>query len=357
MINILELINHTPGWVDAENSFSDVVISSRVRLARNLQSCRFVERASEHELLEVIDRIQNVIFSIEELKKSNLLVMDHLTKNEQAIFRERRIITSGFMEGEKPREFAFLPDETVSLMINEEDHLRLQSIQSGFQLKKAWKVVQYLEQKFSTSLTFSHSDEFGFLTSNPGDLGSGVRFSVYAHLPALMLTKEIEDVFESATTAGLLIQGVFGEDKESVGSYFQVSNQYTLGWHEDDLLDRIIQLIEYLIEKERSARASLLTKDPIVVEDKVFRAIGVLQYARMISTLEFLEILSALRLGIDLHLLQNLDYNQLDELMILCQPHHLQEQQNRKLGKTEIDQLRADFIRSRINLASLKKGK
>ena len=354
MINIVELINQTPGWVDTGNPFSDVVISSRVRLARNLQSLKFVERASENELLDIIDRIQDTIQHIGEFDKSNLLFMDHLTKNEKAIFHERRVITSGFVESEKPREFALLPDETVSLMINEEDHLRLQSIQSGFQLKKAWKIVQYLEQKFSDSLTFSYSDEFGFLTSNPGDLGSGVRFSVYAHLPALKLTKEIENVFESATTAGLFIQGVFGEEKESIGSYFQISNQYTLGWDENDLLERIIQLIEYLIEKERSAREYLLAKNPIVIEDKVFRALGVLQYARMISTLEFLELLSALRLGIDLNLLPDLKYNQLDELMILCQPYHLQEQENRKLDKIEIDRLRADFIRSRINMASKK---
>lgn len=350
-----QITSRTPDWLTENVAESDVVLSSRARLARNLQNFNFVERASENDLRSIIKEVKSTIFELKTLKGVVVGSIDQLSQSEQNVLVERRLVTSDFIESEKPKEFAFLSDESFSLMVNEEDHLRFQVSQPGFQLDHAWEKVHRIDQEISDWLPYMVSDELGYLTTCPSNVGSGVRFSVFVHLPALQFLKEIDDVFDVVTPAGVAIHGIYGESEKGVGSFFQISNQYTLGWKEIDLLKRLISLIDQLIEKERDARKRLLSAHALRVEDKVFRAVGILSHAKMISSIELLEFISALRLGIDLGIINGLPYGLLNEMLILCQPAHLQMQVGYKMEKMEIDRLRASIIQHKLNLSSIHK--
>ncbi|MFC1502429.1 protein arginine kinase [bacterium] len=347
---INKMIHHIADWLSGSGNDSDVIISSRVRLARNLQDIPFIDRASEDQKQAVIGDIRNAVNDVALLERSAYIDMSGLQDLDQQFFMERRLISSEFVDLQGPRGFFISNDESISLMINEEDHLRLQIIESGLSLEKAWYMLHQLDQKMSLHLKYAYSDHFGYLTACPTNVGTGIRFSVFIHLPVLTFTKKIETMFAEMIPAGIAIRGFYGEGSKVMGNFFQISNQYTLGWTEQGILDRIIPLIKRFIFEERKAREQALKTQRIHLEDKIYRDLGILTHARILPSIEFLNHLSALRMGVDLGFLPNIDRKVFNELIVFTQPAHIQKWKGKSLTELEIDTIRASLVRDKLNL-------
>jgi protein arginine kinase len=236
------------------------------------------------------------------------------------------------------------------MMINEEDHIRIQSVFPGFNLDNAWIRIHQLDVALSQHLDYAYSDRLGHLTACLTNVGTGIRFSVFLHLPVLVFTKEIETVFSDMIPAGITVRGFHGEGSRIIGNFFQISNQYTLGWTEQGILDRVKPLIKRFIVLERTARDRIMNNQRIIIEDKIFRALGVLSHARILSSIEFLSFLSALRLGAELNILEDINKSVFNELMVVTQPAHIQKLEGKKLNEEERDEIRARLVRDKLGL-------
>ena len=246
--------------------------------------------------------------------------------------------------------------ESICVMINEEDHLRMQSIKSGLQLKNAFKLIDKVDTEIEAQLDFAFSPRLGYLTACPTNVGTGMRASAMVHLPAMVLSDQINQVVQAVNKLGLAVRGLYGEGTEALGNFFQVSNQTTLGEREGDVIDRLNKVILQIIEHEENARSTLLEKKPRLVYDQVGRAYGVLSHAHAISSKEALNLLSLLRLGVDLDLLPAENRATVDELFMVAQPAHVQRTAERKLTAEERDSYRADLIRGRLKAVPRPNG-
>jgi protein arginine kinase len=230
-------------------------------------------------------------------------------------------------------------------MVNEEDHLRLQALQSGLCLREAYQRVDRLDEELGDQLPYAYHQEFGFLTSCPTNVGTGLRASILVHLPGLVLTKEIGKVLQGISQVGLTFRGLHGEGSEVVGNFFQISNQTTLGKGEEDLLEHLEKIVAQVIHLEQQARQVLLRDAPAVIEDKIWRAYGLLRYARSLSFDEVMNLLSGVRLGVSLNLLSGLRVYTLNKIMIYAQTAHLEQAAGRALNEAESDLHRASYVR------------
>jgi protein arginine kinase len=233
----------------------------------------------------------------------------------------------------------------MSIMVNEEDHLRLQTLFSGLRLREAWNLLDTLDDELGREVPYAYHHEFGFLTSCPTNVGTGLRASVLMHLPALVLTKEIGKVLQGLSQVGLTFRGLYGEGSEVVGNFFQLSNQTTLGKSEEDLVDHLDRIVRQVIQYETQARQILLRDAAGVTEDKIWRAYGLLRYARSLSFEELMNLLSGVRLGASLKLLPGLRVYSLNRIMIFTQSAHLEEAAGRDLSPAESDIHRAALVR------------
>jgi len=264
---------------------------------------------------------------------------------------ERQLISRELASSEGPRGVALGPQETVSLMVNEEDHLRLQVMRSGFALDEAWQQIDGVDDRLESRINYAFSDDFGYLTACPTNVGTGIRVSVMLHLPALKLTGEIEKVFRAAKDMRLAVRGLYGEGTEATGDFYQISNQTTLGKTEDEIIsDFKHQVIPKIIDYEHHARKTLLSDRTTALDDKVYRALGLLRTARLISSEETLFLLSHLRMGVHLGRIKDIDLRTINELFLLTQPSHLAKLIGRKLEGDQRRAARAEFIRQRLNV-------
>jgi protein arginine kinase len=261
---------------------------------------------------------------------------------------ERRLISPNFVETKRPAGLVVGNDESISLMINEEDHLRLQALQSGLQPEETFKHVEALDDELGSRLEYAFSDYFGFLTSCPTNTGTGMRVSVFIHLPALSMAGKIEEVIRELIPSEIAIRGFYGEGSEVMGHIFQVSNQLTLGRTEKRILNRLGQVAKKFVEMEREAREQLLEKERIRIEDKVYRAVAISQSALLLGSVELVNLLSALRLGFNLEIIDNLEYKSLNELLVLTQPAHIQKSFGREINSQKRDKIRAKLVRNRL---------
>ncbi len=338
------------GWLDASGDHSDVVLSTRVRLARNLQGYAFGPRARVNDREAVLDQTRRAAEKLSTLQGFMLLELQQLDHRTRRILLERRLASRellGDVKAGPARATAVLlaPREPLSIMVNEEDHLRLQGLVSGLRLKDAWKLVDRLDEELGQELPFAYHHEFGFLTSCPTNVGSGLRASVLVHLPGLVLTKEIGKVLQGLGQVGPTFRGLYGEGSEVVGNFFQVSNQTTLGKSEEDLVEHLDKIVRQVIQYESHARQVLMRDAPQVTEDKIWRAYGLLRYARSLSFEELVNLLSAIRLGVGLKLLPELRVYTLNKLMIFTQTAHLEQAAGRDLPPSECDAHRAAYVR------------
>lgn len=335
-------------WLRGDGPESDIVMSSRIRLARNLESYPFIPQASDEQKTEICDLVRSRVMKTILGPDGVFLDMDGLAEIDRLFLVERHLVSRELVAGEGRRGVAYDPGEVTAVMVNEEDHLRIQVIASGFELDESWDRMQDVDERLEQELDFAFSPQFGYLTACPTNVGTGMRASVMLHLPALVMTKQIEKVFQAVSKINLAVRGLYGEGTQASGDFYQISNQVTLGISESSIIDNIKRVVPRIIQYERNVREHLLTENRIVLEDKVYRAHGILANARSISSEETMNLLSALRLGVNTGLVENLPIERVNELFILTQPGHLQKREGRALDSKERDAARARFIRDRI---------
>jgi protein arginine kinase len=340
------------GWLDASGDHADIVLSTRIRLARNVEGYAFTPRARDGERLRVLSQVREAAQHLEPLSQSVLLRVDELPQLDRQLLHERHLVSKELAGFDGPHGVrtgaAVLLGNEVSLMINEEDHLRLQALRSGFELPTAWRAVERLDQDLGGRVPYAFHGEFGFLTACPTNTGTGMRASVLIHLPGLVLTKEIQKVLAGLQQMGLTYRGLYGEGSEVVGNFFQISNQTTLGRSEDELIDHLAQVVRRVIEKEEEARRVLLRDAGTTVEDKLWRAYGTLRYARSLTFDEAMNYLSGVRLAVGLKLISGLSVYTLNKLLIFCQPAHLAYLEGRALTEAETHVARARYVRQAL---------
>jgi protein arginine kinase len=350
MISRLDDLARRPSrWLDGTGCFPEVVLSTRVRLARNVMGYPFPQRAREEQLHQLLHSAVHAAQRTEALGNSLLLRMGDLNGLDRQFLVERHLVSHDLVEGPSTRGIVIGPDETVSIMLNEEDHLRLQAILSGFQLAECWRAANTLDDELDAHLDFAFSDELGYLTACPTNAGTGLRASVLIHLPALVLTKQIQKVLQGVTQVGLAVRGYYGEGSEVMGNFFQISNQTTLGQNERETIDKLEGVTRQLVGYEEKAREVLLRDARQQIEDKIYRALGTLKFCRSIGSQETLNLCSAVRFGVALGLDGLPSLTGLNEILVFSQPAHLQKVLGRLLASPERNQARAAYVRGKLN--------
>src|SRR5882724_6109633 len=329
-----------------------IVMSSRVRLARNLKDAAFPGWAKKPERIKVLETIRPAVESLLEMKDAFAEAMDNLGALDKQILVERHLISREHAAKGSGSGLVLNRAETFCVMINEEDHLRMQALRPGLQLRAAWNAIDNLDSALEKKLDYAFDNELGYLTACPTNLGTGIRVSAMLHLPGLVLAEQINPIIQSVNKLGLAVRGLYGEGTEALGNVFQVSNQMTLGEAESAIVERLEKVLAQLIEHEENARGTLLEKKPKMVFNHIGRAYGILANAHSISSKETMNLLSLMRLGVDLALFPGVDRALVDELFILTQPAHLQKQHSEKLSAEERDLLRADMVRERLRNVS-----
>jgi protein arginine kinase len=334
-----------------------IVMSSRVRLARNIKDGAFPGWAKKPERVRVLELIRPAVESLPDLTEAFSETMDNLAALDKQILVERHLISREHAAKSAGSGVILNRDETFCVMINEEDHLRMQALRPGLQLRQAWTAIDRLDSELEKKLPYAFSNELGYLTACPTNLGTAIRVSAMLHLPGLVLAEQINPIIQSVNKLGLAVRGLYGEGTEALGNVFQVSNQMTLGEAENTIVERLEKVLAQIIEHEENARATLLEKKAKTVYNHIGRAYGILANAHSISSKETMNLLSLMRLGVELDLFPSVDRSLVDELFILTQPGHLQKQHSEKLSTEERDLLRADMLRDRLKRVSRPGGK
>jgi len=329
-----------------------IVMSSRVRLARNLREHAFPGWAKKPERVKILETVLPAVSALPEMADAFGEAMDNLTALDKQLLVERHLISREHAAKNFGSGLVVNRAETFSVMINEEDHLRMQALRPGFQTREAWQAVDQLDSALEKKLNFAFDNDLGYLTACPTNLGTGIRVSAMLHLPGLVLAEQINPIIQSVNKLGLAVRGLYGEGTEALGNVFQVSNQMTLGESETTIVERLEKVLGQIIEHEENARQTLLEKKPKVVFNHIGRAYGILANAHSISSKETMNLLSLLRLGVDMELFPGTHRALVDELFLITQPAHLQKQISDKLSAEERDLLRADMVRERLKNVS-----
>ncbi|MBI2191718.1 MAG: protein arginine kinase [Planctomycetes bacterium] len=335
-------------WLRGEGPEGDIVISSRIRLARNVDGYHFLTKATLEQKRDIESLVRRKFREIEFSPEISYLSLARLNEVDRSMLVERHLMSKEHSEATGERGLAINAQETLSIMVNEEDHLRIQVFRCGMDLEACWKQIDEVDSLIEQRLPYSYHSQFGYLSACPTNVGTGLRASVMLHLPALGLTKQIEKVFRAVAKINLAVRGLYGEGTQATGSFYQISNQTTLGKTEEDLIHNITSVVPNIIRYERRARESLAAETEKRLEDKVWRALGILRTARRMSSTEALELLSHLRLGVHMNLIRGISIRELNELVLFSQPAHLQKQSGKKLAAPERDQARADYLRQRL---------
>jgi len=329
-----------------------IVMSSRVRLARNIKEAAFPGWAKKPERVRVLDLIRPAVETLPEMKDSFSESMDSLTTLDKQILVERHLISREHAAKSAGSGLVLNREETLCFMINEEDHLRMQALRPGLQMRQAWTAIDQADSQLEKRLDYAFNPDWGYLTACPTNIGTGIRVSAMLHLPGLVLGEQINPIIQSVNKLGLAVRGLYGEGTEALGNVFQVSNQMTLGEAESAIVERLEKVLAQIIEHEENARATLIEKKSKVVYNHIGRAYGILANAHSISSKETMNLLSLMKLGVDVGLFPGVDRSLVDEMFILTQPAHLQKQHSEKLSAEERDLLRADMVRDRLRNVS-----
>ena len=347
-MNFSDMLRGSGSWVATKRE-PGPLISSRIRLARNLFGHRFPSWAGDDERQELWDTIQDVLKNIPVLQPSHLAHMDDLGDLDKQILFERHLISRDHMEQAVGSGVLVREDERVAILINEEDHLRLQALEGGLNLSEAWKTINRVDSEIEKQLRYAFSVRVGYLTACPSNVGTGMRASVMLHLPGLVLMNEIAPIVKGMGKIGLAVRGLWGEGTEATGNMFQISNQITLGEKESDIIQNLEQIVLEVVQHEKNARVRLAEERELLLKDQAGRAYGILSRAHILTSKEALDLLSDLRLGIDLGMVDGLDGLNMDELLLLIQPAHLQKIEGSELKPKERDRVRAELIREWIS--------
>ena len=342
-----ELAKKPAEWIITEGPLSHTVISSRIRLARNLAGHRFAQKAKSDELEQVAQKVIDATKNTHTFQKSAVVRLEETSPLERRLLLERHLVSQELAKGGKARAVIIGGNETYGIMVNEEDHIRMQCITPGFAIQDAWASLNKVDDELDNELAYAFLPEWGYLTACPTNVGTGIRASVMLHLPALAITKQIDSVLQKVSQAGLAVRGFYGEGSEASGDLYQISNQITLGQTEEDLVLTIETFVKQIIGREQNCRKQLLKEAKSKAEDVVYRAWGVLTNARLINSRESMKLISHLRLGISYQWI-DMSFSKLNELLLMIQPAHLQKSTQKDLDETERDILRANIIRKML---------
>jgi len=345
-----DLINHTSEWLKGTGPNSDIVISSRVRLARNLDKFAFPHWANKKQAEQALNTIEEAITKVDYLKNTTNFKMVDLDSVDKQFLIERHLMSYEHAQKTNSKAVVIDDEEIVSIMLNEEDHIRMQVMQSGFNLFEAWNIINSIDDCLARELTFAFLSDWGYLTACPTNTGTGIRGSVMLHLPALVMTRQINRVLAAIAKLSFTTRGLYGEGTQATGNFFQVSNQVSLGHSEEEIIGNINGLIRQIIEQENQARELMFSRNRAMLEDKIHRSFGILKNAYIISSQETIELLSMVRLGCDLGVVKDIGRRNVNELFIITQPAHLQKRENNKLSTQERDVKRAEIIRSKLKI-------
>ncbi len=347
-MTIEEMARNPSPWLAGRSELADSVVSSRVRLARNIEGLPFAHRATSEQLSEALSLAREAIEKSNTLRTGTFMLMSDLDDLDRQFLVERHLISHEHAEKSPTRAIAIGENEMVSVMVNEEDHLRLQSVQPGFQVMEAWRLVDRLDNEIDANLKYAFSYEWGYLSACPTNTGTGLRASMLVHLPGLILTKQIEKVIHSITQMGLAVRGFFGEGSEVVGNLFQISNRTALGTSEIDIVQSLEKVVRQVLEYETRARDILLRNARFEIEDKVWRAYGILKYCRKVTWKDVMSYASAARLGSSLGILKDVSVSRLNEMIFMAQPAHLQKRFGKRMEPADRDVVRAEMIRNML---------
>jgi protein arginine kinase len=348
-VELDELARSSGEWLRGSGPESDIVISSRIRLARNLADYPFISRATAGDRTEIERTLRERVTQAPAAAELVYLDVNKLEGLDRQFLVERQLISREHADAEGARGVAIDPQERVSLMINEEDHLRIQVMNSGLSLQTAWEQISAIDDLIESRVTFAFNDRLGYLTACPTNVGTGMRVSVMLHLPALVITRQVEKLFRSLQKISLAVRGLYGEGSQAMGDFYQISNQITLGRTEGDLVKQVGDVVPTIIEYERKAREFLVRESQETLHDRVSRAFGILRTAQTISSEETMHLLSSVRMGVNLGLIPDLEIPLLNTLFIYTQPAHLQKLTGSELDTADRNIERARYLRRHLN--------
>ncbi|TCS81581.1 protein arginine kinase [Tepidibacillus fermentans] len=336
-------------WMKGNGPESDIVISSRVRLARNLKNYPFPTLATDSQAISVVEEVRKALDQREmkNISHFELIQLEDMTELQKRVLVEKHLISPNLAQDSRKGAVVLSENESISIMVNEEDHLRIQCLYPGLQIYDAWKMASRIDDIFEAELDYAFDEKRGYLTSCPTNVGTGIRASVMVHLPALVISGQINRIISAITQVGLTVRGIYGEGSEALGNIFQISNQITLGQSEEDIIENLYGVVKQIIDHEKQARSLLLRDSRIQIEDRVGRAYGTLLHAKIIDSKEAMGRLSDVRLGIDLKMIDSISPNIFNELMVLIQPGFLQHYAG-EMTPFERDIKRAEIIRRKL---------
>jgi len=348
MITLENLGNRPAAWLSGEGERADIVLSSRVRLARNITQHLYPQRADAEQHQKVVDLVDAAVEKTGIGETGQFFESSAIDEFAREILVERHVISTEFLRDDNPRGLFITNDETASLMVNEEDHLRIQAVGSGMNIRQAMAVATEIDNQMSAVLEYDIDPRLGYLTACPTNVGTGLRASVLIHLPGLVLTREMDNVLGQVAKIGLTVRGFYGEGSDVLGNLFQISNQTTLGRSEDDLIDSLEKVTRQLISYEEDARSQLFADAPYQIKDKIWRALGILALARVLRSDEVMNLLSAVRLGVASGLVDGISFAMMNELLMTSQRAHLQRLMERRMSAEDRDIARARLVRERL---------
>lgn len=337
------------GWMQGNGPHSNIILSSRIRLARNIADIPFPAGMDVEKAQSVINKVKDSIFKSESNLKFKDYIIQELPPIERQFLVERHLISPGLSKNSTKGAAMISSDGVVSIMINEEDHIRIQTILPGIQIKKAWEMASDIDDLLEQDLEYAYSENWGYLTSCPTNVGTGIRASVMIHLPALNISGNMTKILQAIAHIGFTIRGLYGEGTEIVGNIFQISNQITLGRAEEEIIESLTAVTRQIIDKEKEARKVLLENNRIQIEDKIWRSWGIMKSARLMNSQECMKLLSDLRLGVDMGIIEDIPIQLLNEVMIETQTASIQKNSERELSSAERDILRAEMIRNKLD--------
>lgn len=336
-------------WINGDGPDTDIVLSSRVRLARNIRGIPFPHRLDAQGSAKVVDMVKEAIDRNPVLAKDfKLTVLKDIPRLEAMVYVENHLISPALVQRGETSAVFLRKDSRVSIMVNEEDHIRMQVLMPGLQLEECWDLANKIDDVLEETIDYAFDENMGYLTVCPTNTGTGMRASVMVHLPALVLTGQFNRVSQALGQLGLAVRGIYGEGTEIVGNLVQISNQLTLGKSEEHIIEGLKGMTREIINKEKQARDALMASNRMALEDKVGRSYGLLTGARVISSRELMDLLSDVRLGVDLKFLDGVTRKALNEIMLASQPASLQKIAGKQLSDTERDVFRSEFIRNKL---------
>lgn len=335
-------------WLSGQGEESMVVLSTRVRLARNVAGANFPPQADEETKQRIISYFDSAITRSELLADGDYHKAAEINELDRQFLIERHLISPVFLDNELSKAVFIGKDQRISIMVNEEDHLRIQALSAGLNPQESYQMALRYESELSNLLEFNYDNDFGYLTACPTNAGTGMRASVLIHLPGLVLTREIDKIINRLTTSGLVVRGFYGEGSDVLGNLFQISNQYTLGISEEEIINQINRATADITEEEAAARQRLIDEAGDMIEDKIWRAYGILKHARVLTSDEVMNLLSAIRLGRAMKILEGIDIGLINEILLLSQPAHLQKYYGQEMDNNKRDFVRAQMVRDKL---------